>query len=178
MATENLSMKPFEEGDGAAVYAYWKSDPGWEKYNASVPLGFTEQDANDFVEEMYSRDRMIRPNWALVHEDIVVGVVSLSFDGDHRTALLGYGVHAKLRGRGLTIEAVATVLDGAFSEYPKLQTVQARTDAKNVASIRVLKKLGFSKVNAPGDKAEEPDASAHDSTFHLMRTEWRTRNDA
>ena len=178
MVTESLSMRPFEEGDGAAVYAYWKSDPGWEKYNASVPSGFTEQDANDFVEEMCSRDRMNRPNCALVQEDIVVGVVSLSFDVDHRTTLLGYGVHAELRGRGLTVEAVARVLDGAIAEYPNLQTVQARTDAKNMASIRVLKKLGFSKVNPPGDNAEEPDASAHDSTFHLMRTEWRTRNDA
>ena len=159
-------MRPFEEGDGAAVYAYWKSDPGWEKYNASVPPGFTLQDANDFVEDMCSRDRMSRPNWALVHEDIVVGVVSLSFDGDHCTALLGFGIHAELRGRGLTAEVVARVLDGAFAEYPNLQTVQARTDAKNMASIRVLRKLGFSKADPPDD---DPKNLTHPrTTVHFI----------
>jgi len=171
-------MRPFSGRDGTAVYAYWKSDPGWEKYNASVPSGFTEQDASDFVEEMCARDRIKQPNWALVHDDIVVGVVSLSFDEDHRTALLGYGIHADLRGRGLVAEAVKRILDCAFAKYPKLYTIQASTDAKNIASIRVLKKLGFTEEYALGDKPEENGASTLGGAYQLLRTEWRARNGA
>jgi RimJ/RimL family protein N-acetyltransferase len=138
----NLTLRPFEETDAAAVYAYWKSDPGWEKYNASVPSGFTQRDASDFIEEMRSRDRMNQPTWAVVHKRIVVGVVSLSLDEEFHSALLGYGIHAELRGRGLTAESVRRVLDAAFAEYPNLRTIKARTDARNLASIRVLEKLG------------------------------------
>ncbi len=158
-------MRPFSVGDGAAVHAYWKSDLGWEQYNESVPSGFTEKDASDFVEEMCARDRVLQPNWALIYDDTVVGVVSLSFEEGHRTALLGYGIHGELRGRGLVMEAVTKILNCAFAKHLQLAAIQARTDTANTASIRVLKKLGF------------VDDNAQAGTFQLLRAEWEAEND-
>lgn len=173
MQTANLVMRPFSAGDGPAVYAYWKSDVGWEKYNESVPFGFTEQHANDFVMEMRARDRVMQPNWALVYDGVVMGVVSLSFNEDHHMALLGYGIHAELRGRGLVIEAVTEVLDCAFAHYPELDAIQALTDAENAASIRVLGKLGF--VDVPEHAVESGETGKRGFTFRLMREKWVTR---
>ena len=88
LQTANLLMRPFAPGDGAAVYAYWRSDPGWERFNTSVPSGFTEKDANDFVAEMCCRRRSDQPHWALVHDNIAVGVVSLTFEEGHKAAIV------------------------------------------------------------------------------------------
>ena len=56
---------------------------------------------------------------------------------------IGYGVHGAVRGRGLAGEAARAVVDAAFSSYSILKKVRAHMDAKNVASMRVLEKLGF-----------------------------------
>ncbi len=141
--TTNLQLRPFVPGDGNSVYSYWKSDSGWVRFNESVPSDFTERDASDFVAEMAGRDRNLQPNWALVHQDRVVGIVSLSFDNDHRTATVGYGIHAGLRGRGFCAEAVRLVMENAFAEYGELEQIGAFTDQENSASMRVLEKLGF-----------------------------------
>ena len=81
-------------------------------------------------------------------------------------ASVGYGIHAKLRGRGLCVEAVAEVLDRAFSEYAQLNEVDAYTDPANSASIRVLNKLGF---------AESPVAPEDGTKFCISRPDWEIR---
>ena len=159
LKTKRLSLRPFVKSDAAKVYAYWKSDPGWERYNASIPENFTEADAADFVEEMRFRDRSKQPNWAILHNSDVVGVVSLSAD-DPQSMLLGYGIHAELRGGGLVVEDVQTVLAEAFAAYPGLDCIKARIDSRNVASMRVLAKLGFAPVGEADDE------------FSLERASW------
>jgi RimJ/RimL family protein N-acetyltransferase len=143
LETTNLTLRPFTEEDADAVYSYWQSDAGWERFNASVPTLFTPNDAQIFVKDMLGRSREDQPNWGIVHQDSVVGVVSLSFEQDHKVAVIGYGIHGDLRGQGLSAEAAQTVIKSAFKTYPKLQRIRAHTDAENVGSIRVLKKLGF-----------------------------------
>jgi RimJ/RimL family protein N-acetyltransferase len=108
--TENLALRPFTKNDAKAVFAYWNSDPGWERNNASVPLDYSLNDAQDFVTEMCARDRTQRPNWAIVHQDLVVGIVSLSLEQSDRIAVIGYGVHGDLRGRGFAAEATRAVI--------------------------------------------------------------------
>ena len=165
LQSANLMMRPFHIGDGPAVYEYWKSDPGWEQFNTSVPSGFTVKDAIDFVTEMSKRNRINQPNWALVHDDTVVGVVSLNFEKGHRSASLGYGIHAELRGRGFCAAAARQVLGLAFSTFPQLEKVLARTDPKNRASIAVLNKLGFSRLQ-----------SSANEVFCLLRSVWESQN--
>ena len=165
LQTEHLTLRPFSSEDGSAVYAYWKSDPGWEKFNESVP-GFTESDASAFVAEMSHRDRGVQPNWAIVHDDGVVGVVSLNFDTGRKSASVGYGIHSRLRGRSLCVEAVEMVMACAFLEHPELDLINAFTDSRNSASIRVLKKLGFSECSNERESG---------STFCITRSDWDRR---
>jgi len=107
--TEHLWLRPFAADDTAGVLAYWQSDPGWEQFNASIPANFMESDAERFVAEMCDRDRGCGPNWAIVHQGSVVGVVSLVFEQGRRIAVIGYGIHAGLRGKGLSVEAASKV---------------------------------------------------------------------
>ena len=143
LETARLALRPFTTSDTRDVYSYWRSDSGWERFNASVPSNFTETDAQRFVTEMIGRNREEQPSWAIVLQHSVVGVVSLSFEQDHRVCVIGYGVHGDLRGRGLSAEAAQFVIEKAFEVYPQLQRIRAHTDSENVASIRVLEKLGF-----------------------------------
>ncbi len=172
LQTTNLMLRPFTANDADAVYAYWKSDPGWERYNASVPLDFTQFDAQRFVDEMCARSRVASPNWAIVHEGTAVGVVSLSFEQAHRVAVIGYGVHGDLRGHGLSAEAVREVLTKAFDAYPQLGKIRAHTNAENAASMRVLEKLGFSREGVLRSNQFVKGQFSDEAVFGLLREEW------
>jgi len=171
LETARLHLRPFSSDDSAAVLAYWKSDPGWEKFNASVPANFTASDAARFVAEMVQRDRHDRPHWAIIHDATVVGVVSLTFEQDHRIAVIGYGVHAKLRGRGLTVEATSKVIGEAFSGVPELTRLRAHTNPENAPSMRVLEKLGFTLEGILRKNQFSKGRLTDEAVFGLLRTQ-------
>ena len=119
------------------------SDPGWARFNRSVPNDFIDGDAEQWVADMLTRIREDQPNWAITLDDRVVGVVSLTFEQDHTIAVIGYGIHGDLRGRGMSAEAAKVVIYQAFESYPQLRKIRAHTDARNLKSIKVLEKLNF-----------------------------------
>ena len=140
LRTDRLVLRPFSATHGAAVLAY-SQDPDWVAYQQTVPA--SEAEAERAVAAMLRRDWESEPAWAITRADAVVGLVSLVFSGEHRIALLGYGIHAAHRGVGLTGEAIRAVLDAAFATYSQLVRVAANTDARNRSSRRLLEKLGF-----------------------------------
>ena len=170
--TTNLTLRPFTEEDAGAVFAYWSSDSGWERFNASVPADFTPYDAKTFVAEMIARSREDRPNWAVVHLGVVVGIVSLTFEQPFGIAVVGYGVHGDLRGRGFAVEAVRATIDHAFAKYPQLQRIRAHTDAENAPSMRVLKKLGFTHEGTLRSNQIVKGRFCDEAVFGLLREEW------
>ncbi len=174
ICTERLTLRPFNEGDAPAVADYWNSDPNWSRFNESVPLDHTIRDAQKFVAEMISRDREDQPSWAVLLEERVVGVVSLTFEQDHRISVIGYGIHGGLKGRDISAEASIAVLKYAFDCYPQLQKVRAHTDAKNTASIRVLEKLGFSQEGILRSNQYAKGEFIDETIYGLLRDEWLT----
>ena len=174
LETESLTLRPFAEGDANAVFGYWNSDPGWERNNASVPQNYSLVDAQHFVAEMCARDRAHRPHWALVHEGVVIGVVSLTFEQNHGTAVIGYGVHGDLRGQGLSAEAASAVIDEAFKHIGELQKIRAHIGADNRPSMRVLEKLGFTHEGTLRKNQFAKGRFVDDVIYGLLREEWET----
>ncbi len=170
--TANLMLRPFTKEDASAVFAYWSSDSAWERFNATVPSNFTPYDAESFVAEMSARSRVDRPNWAVVHLGVVVGVVSLTFEHHFGIAVIGYGIHGDLRGRGFVVEAASTVIDQAFANYPQLEKIRAHTDWQNAPSRRVLEKLGFTHEGTLRSNQFIKGRFCDEAVFGLLRKEW------
>ena len=172
LETANLALRPFQPGDTDAVFAYWQSDASWAQFNASVPEDFEREDAENFVATMCQRDRAMAPNWAMLINDVVVGVVSLTFEQDCRLAVIGYGVHGELRGQGLSARAAAIVISAAFEHYAGLRKIRAHTDADNVASMRVLEKLGSSHEGTLRQNQFAKGRFVDEAVYGLLREEW------
>ena len=64
-------------------------------------------------------------------------------------AEIGYGITEKYQGHGYATEAVKAISNWAFQE-PKLISIEAETDEKNIASKRVLENCGFVCSNKNG----------------------------
>lgn len=172
LETERLKLRPFVDEDAQAVFDYWNSDSNWSRFNRSVPEDFTLSDTMKFVTDMVSRIREDQPNWAIVLEDEVVGIVSLTFEQDHRIAVIGYGVHDKVRGKGYATAASKLVINQAFETYPKLRKIRAHTDARNAGSIRVLQKLGFSREGVLRSNQYVKGEFVDEAIYGLLREDW------
>jgi ribosomal-protein-alanine N-acetyltransferase len=173
LETKRLSLRPFVQSDARSVFEYWTSDQGWERFNSSVPADFTQTDAERFVADLLSRPRENQPTWAVLLHKEVVGVVSLTFEHGHRIAVIGYGVHGALRGRGMSVEASKVVIDCAFESYSQLRKIRAHTDARNVGSTRVLEKLGFSREGILRSNQFVKGEFVDEVIYGLLRSEWR-----
>jgi RimJ/RimL family protein N-acetyltransferase len=173
--TANLSLRPFCEDDVGAVFAYWISDSGWERFNASVPASFTLSDAEIFVADICGRNRDMQPSWAIIRRNLVVGIVSLVFEEHQRIAVIGYGIHGDFRGRGFVAEAASTIVDLAFGTHIELEKIRAHTDAQNIASIRVLQKLGFSKEGTLRKNQYVKNELRDEVICGLLREDWVQR---
>jgi RimJ/RimL family protein N-acetyltransferase len=87
---------------------------------------------------------------------------------------LGYALGRQYWGGGRATIAASTALDFAF-ETRHLATVIAICGALNVASLRVLEKLGFAEeARAPESQAKWPEPRVQ-VRLRLTRAEWAAR---
>ncbi|MBD3886345.1 GNAT family N-acetyltransferase [Phormidium tenue FACHB-886] len=105
----------------------------------------TEQECKDYISRCQNEDfegLLIR------HADHkkIVGVANLSqiFYGAFQNAYLGYYVDVDFAGQGLMLEGVRLVIDYAFHELA-LHRVEANIQPENIASINLVKQLGFTE---------------------------------
>ena len=64
---------------------------------------------------------------------------------------LGYGILPEYQGRGYATEAAAAAVSWALRQ-PGIVSVEAETDSGNIASQRVLEKLGFTATGQLGEE--------------------------
>ncbi|MCR4663097.1 MAG: GNAT family N-acetyltransferase [Endomicrobiaceae bacterium] len=67
------------------------------------------------------------------------------------TVEIGYGITEKYQDHGYATEAVKAILKWAFQE-PKVSSIEAEIDEKNIASKKVLEKCGFVFTGTKGNE--------------------------
>src|SRR5690606_32810493 len=78
----------------------------------------------------------------------LVGGLGFKGPADERGEVeIGYGVDDAHRNKGYMSEAVAAMVDWALQQ-PDVRSVRAETTNTNVASMRVLQKVGFAPYRA------------------------------
>lgn len=146
VATERLLLRPFTAEDFDALHAYqsredvarflyWGPRTGAEvRESLALKVAATRiRDEGDVLCLAMARD-----DDGTVVGDIILHLISL----EHRTGEIGFITHPDHHGNGYATEAGRAVLGVAFDEVG-LHRVIGRTEARNVASARVLEKLGM-----------------------------------
>ena len=79
-------------------------------------------------------------------DDRLLGVININdiIGGGFKSGSLGYYVDMELAGKGYMAEALALVLDQAFTVHD-LHRLEANVQPANAASIALIRKLGFRK---------------------------------
>ena len=112
----------------------------------------SEAEASEFIVEMETAPLFQPGKWAQLaiaraEDDALVGDVGLFVAEDHSAAEIGFTLSATARSRGYATAAAAASIQLLF-EQTAVPRVVGITDARNAASVRVLERVGMSRVEA------------------------------
>lgn len=106
-------------------------------------------------------------------EDAHIGNASVWFvSRANAVGEVGYWIRSDMVGKGIGTEATARVLQVAFEEL-EMHRVTARIAIGNIASERIVQKLGFLKEGTLRDEVRVGGRWLDHSVWGLLESEWR-----
>ncbi|WP_433089014.1 GNAT family N-acetyltransferase [Dactylosporangium sp. CA-052675] len=172
--TARLRLRPFVDADAndlfmlhssARVLRYWDAPPWSERARAERFITACRQMAEEGTGARPAVDRL--------SDGAFIGWCGLTgWNADYRRASLGYCFDDAAWGHGYATEAAHALLRWAFDTL-ELNRVQAATDTRNVASARVLEKLGFVREGTLREDCIVNGEVSDSWVYGLIKRDWR-----
>ncbi len=173
LQTGRLRLRPFDDADEKDLFAlqsnadilrYWDAPPWSEPVRAKAFITACRQMAEAGTGARLAVDR--------VSDGVFIGWCSLKrWNPDYRSASLGYCFDDAAWGHGYATEAARALLGWAF-ETLDLNRVEAETDTRNIASARVLEKLGFVREGTLRENCIVNGEVSDSWVYGLLEREW------
>ncbi|MGY2704140.1 ribosomal-protein-alanine N-acetyltransferase [Nocardioides sp. HB32] len=174
LQTARLRLRAVADADADALFAmhssadvlrYWDSPPWTDRGRATRFIAMSHRLAEKGAGARLAVDR--------TSDGAFIGWCALvRWNPDHRSAAMGYCFDRAAWGHGYATEAAGAVLAWAFDTLD-LNRVQAETDTRNVASARVLEKLGFVREGTLREDCVVNGDVSDSWVYGLLRREWR-----
>jgi len=173
--TERLQLRPWGLGDVEDVLSY-ANDREWSQYLHVIPFPYERPHAEQFIARQILLDPVTHPSWAVTLEGSAIGGVNVRFTFEHAVAEIGYSIARRHWSKGFCTEAAGAVRDAAFSVHEELNRVRAFADARNVASQRVMEKLGMTREGVLRQNRVERGEVMDEAWYGILRPEWGARS--
>lgn len=176
LTTPRLVLRETAETDVEAVFAM-ESDPVAMRYWSRPPMvDVSEAQASvDRVRGYFAARVSLRWSITGLPEGRMLGHVSLfSFSEQNGRAEIGYGLARENWGQGFMQEALTAVIDYAFGPLA-LRRLEADTDPRNVASLRAIERLGFTREGYLRERWQVGDEISDSVVLGLLAREWAER---
>ena len=137
-------IRKWELSDAKDLAAALSNKKVQDNLRDGLPYPYTEQDGKEFISAMLSADENETFAFAIMVDDKVVGSICIFRQGNiHRqTAELGYYIAEEYWSKGIMTEAVKQICEYVFAKSDIIR-IYAEPFAYNIASCRVLEKVGF-----------------------------------
>lgn len=167
-------MRRLQDSDAPALFRMF-SDPETMRYWSRPP--FTQpEEAQELVTRAglaakEGRSLVLGLEW---NGEMIGTCVLHTFEHQCRRAEIGYRMGRDYWKKGLMTEALTALIDFAFDEL-NLIRLEADTDPRNAASIRLLERLGFVQEGFLRRRWIVADEVSDAAFFGLLVEDWRSR---
>jgi [ribosomal protein S5]-alanine N-acetyltransferase len=175
LKTPRLAIRELAPSDGATILAF-ANDDSINRY-----LGFgsisSESGTNEYINKaIASAARKPRHNYKLAMtitpSDELSGSCWLDIeDPESKNASIGYFVDKKHWGNGYATEMIKTLIQFGFGEL-HLHRIYAHCDAENLATHRVLEKVGMLQEGVLREHCLRNYGWADICYYGMLRSEW------
>lgn len=150
ISTEHLVLKPLGKKYLKSTILY-AMDYENTKYMCYLP-DETVEEVEDFLADVENEWKKEQPKFlefAIIYNDIHIGAVSVYFEND--SGELGWIINKNYWRRGFAYEAAKALIDYIKTEI-KISHFLAHCDTENIASYKVMEKLGMNKTGEWGGR--------------------------
>ena len=174
-----MTLRPYEMGDLAGLHDMY----GREDVCRYLPWEMMDVDqARAKLEQRVRQTRIGTDGDPLVLAAVdtatgrIVGEFMLRLiSSESRQGEIGWSIHPDAQGRGLATEGGAEMLRLGF-DGSGLHRIVAGSDPRNVASIRVMERLGMHREALFTESEFRKGEWADDAIYAILESEWRSRN--
>ena len=173
LSSPRLHLREVRDDDAAALFAihsdarvmrYW-SYPAWTE------LAQAEQKIADIQRQRREEDILI---WAIADatSDLLIGSSAVFYlNLEQGRAEIGYSLHRDWQGRGLASEALRMILRHLFDGMG-LRRIEADIDPRNLASCRLVERLGFVREGTLRERWQVNGECADSALYGLLRRDF------
>jgi ribosomal-protein-alanine N-acetyltransferase len=175
---ERITLREVEPDDAPDALA-WSSDPTFFRYLAYEPIAALEDEARFLAGLARQAGERPRVQYHLgiewLEDRRIVGIARLGVSSPtHRGGDIGYGVRRDMWAQGIASEAAGLLLDFGFGTLG-LHRISATRHPENVASGRVLDKLGMRYEGRHRDDMFEHGQWRDSLIYAIVEDDWRER---
>ena len=173
-------LRPYRAGDGSAVFrAVDRSRADlkhWVTWVDEYPL---EEDSERYARRMsakwIARESLNLGIWSPDETELYGGIGIHAIDWTVPSGEVGYFLHADARGKGIATEALRMVVRLGFDEIG-MNRLCATCDAVNLASWRLLERVGFKREGHLRGERRNPQGGIRDTlVYGMLAREWPNR---
>lgn len=175
LKSQHLILRPLQETD-LDGFATYRSDPEVARFQSwSTP--YTLNQAKNLLKLMKKFPAGTPGNWyqlaiePQIQPGIIGDCVFQILASDHRQARIGFTFSRLFQKKGYATEAVKCLLNYLFGDL-NLHRVTAICDAENVASARLLERVGMRREGHYIDNIWFKDAWGSEYSYAILRKEW------
>jgi [ribosomal protein S5]-alanine N-acetyltransferase len=144
--TERLIIRDMQMDDLESIHRY-ASDFDHVKYMTWGPNTY-EETRHFLVDAIDKNGKVPRKNYDLAitnkKDSNMIGGIGIYLNDEMDQAMIGWILHKDFWNQGYVTEAANALMDYAFNQLG-LRRIYATCDAENIASFRVMEKLGMRK---------------------------------
>lgn len=172
LETERLRLRPYGEEDIAELVPLIGAREV-AAMTLRIPHPYTEQDARQFIESMKADDE-VRLGIRLRADGRLIGGVGLRLNRPHGNAELGYWIGVPFWGKGYATEAAWEIVRHGFQDMG-FHRIFASHFKGNVASRRVLTKLGMHHEGCQREHVCKWGQHIDSELYGILRSEWESQ---
>jgi ribosomal-protein-alanine N-acetyltransferase len=174
LTTPRLTLRPFSEADAEPLFEFARNPnvTRFTLWEAHRNIAETVNFVRDYAALRY-REGMAEPYAiTLTPDPTPIGSCGCFWASRPNQSMeLGYWVAEPFWGKGIAVEACRLLLDHVLREF-KPERLQARVISGNVASTRVLAKLGFQFEGTLRSALLRREKFEDVLIYSLLRAEW------
>jgi len=173
LKTKRLILRPVNINDAESIFSY-RSDAITNQYQGWIPK--TIDDAQIFIskvsEKINKYDTWFQFAIVLSETGELIGDVGIHFlDEENYQAELGCTLAKSQHRKGIASEALRVSIDYLFEDLNK-HRISCSIDPQNIASIKMLEKLGFRKEAHFKQSIFVDGEWFDDVVYALLKSEW------
>ena len=175
LETKRLILRSFQDSDLESFVSY-RSDPAVAKYQGwDTP--YEVDTASAFIQEMKGKHPGTTGEWYQIavelkaSGDMIGDCAFRVLAQDGQQAEIGFTFARPYQGKGYATEAVTRLLEYLFGELG-LRRVRATCDAENLASAKLLERIGMRREGHLIENIWFKGAWGSEYVYALLKKEW------